>query len=189
MPDEADALVSVYARDAREKCSGLHAANGEYRCVIRAIVGRNFVWKSRYTIKKRDEERRRGGGKGKGNGEKGGENVIDGRGGPWRAVVAEGNRRRGHHYPTIIRPRPNHCNPYFILRRAVFCRRSKSGYGPRRLQAQRSPLRRGRPIVSAMQRAWTWTWTWTGYSEYSPSAGLRQFTLLPSRLVRSLTLR
>jgi len=82
-----------------------------------------------------------GGGKGKGNGEKGGENVIDGPcnggdGGSGGAVVAEGNRRRGHHYPTIIRPRPNHCNPYFILRRGFLSPVEERLWLPRRLQAR-----------------------------------------------------
>jgi len=77
--------------------------------------------------------KRDGSGKRKGNEEKGGENVIRR---PWWAVVAEGNRRRGHHYPAIIRPRPNHCNPYFILRRFfVAGRRAVTGPGDYRRSA------------------------------------------------------
>jgi len=40
---------------AREKRSELHAVD---IAALRTIIGRNFVWKSRYAIKKRDEERR-----------------------------------------------------------------------------------------------------------------------------------
>lgn len=104
-------------------------------------IGRNFVWKSRYAIKRINGRAWRG----KGGRKKKGENMWSngsGRTGAGGSGSAPAEVIIIYHYPVPA----NHCNPYFILCRFFVAGREEQLRAPKII----GPLRW--PIVSAMQR-------------------------------------